>query len=429
MTAETLYDIFLRSTGVSTDTRNITPKNLFFALSGPNFNANTFAQQALEKGAIAAVVDDPEVAIDHRYVVVDDCLKALQNLANEHRQHLKCPIIAICGSNGKTTSKELIAAVLSSHFDIFFTPGNFNNHIGVPLSLLQIKPNHEFGIIEMGANHKGEHDLLCKIATPDFGVITNNGKDHLEGFGSIEGVIAANNELFEYLRENNKTAFVNSDDSILMEHSSDLTRILYGSSPKANCQVQLKEPFPYTSVSVRFTNPPTTIDVQSQLFGSFQKDNIALASSIGDHFGVPQAKIKTALESYQPANMRTQRLEWKGNDILLDAYNANPSSMMAVLNDFAKSSLPNKGVILGDMLEMGDASDQEHGDLVTYLTQQDFVWVALVGVEFAKHRHTRFHYFDSAKDVRNYLLEQKISNHTLLIKGSRGLKLEEVIQE
>ena len=429
MSIEHLYSVFKRSTGVSTDTRSLTSDNLFIALSGPNFDANAFASVALEKGAIAAVVDNASVATDERFIVVENTLSTLQALANYHRNQLSCPVIAVCGSNGKTTSKELVAAVLSSHYSTFFTPGNFNNHIGVPLSLLKINDGHQYAIIEMGANHKGEHQLLCKIAEPDFGVITNNGKDHLEGFGSIEGVIEANNELFEYLRPNTKKAFVNNEDQVLMQNSEGIERILYGAKEGANCRVVLREPFPFTVVEINFKNRRDPVPVYSQLFGSFQKDNIALAACIGDYFHVPHEKIKQALESYQPANMRTQRLKWKGNDILLDAYNANPSSMMAVLSDFARSSIPKKGLILGDMLEMGEASDKEHADLIAFIAKQDFEWVAFVGAEFAKHRREGFHYFETATAVREAIIKANMKGYTLLIKGSRGLRLETVIED
>lgn len=429
MTIENIYVLFIASAGIATDTRSNCQNRLFFALSGPNFDANQFAHKALDQGAMAVVVDDKKVATDDRFVVVEDALEALQGLSNYHRNQLTCPVIAICGSNGKTTSKELIAAVLSSHYPIFFTPGNFNNHIGVPLSLLQITDQHQYAIIEMGANHKGEHEFLCNIAEPDYGVITNNGKDHLEGFGSIEGVIEANNELFEYLRNDQKKAFVNNEDEILMQNSEGIERILYGDSEGANCKVVLKEAFPFTSVEINFKDQSEAVPVKSQLFGSFQKDNMALAACMGDHFEVPHHKIKEALEGYQPANMRTQQLKWKGNDILLDAYNANPSSMMAVLSDFAESSIPKKGLILGDMLEMGDASEEEHAELVAYIAQQNFEWVALVGKEFARHQREGFHYFETAAEVRESIIESNMMNFTLLIKGSRGLQLEKVIEE
>ncbi|MGB0430890.1 MAG: UDP-N-acetylmuramoyl-tripeptide--D-alanyl-D-alanine ligase [Bacteroidia bacterium] len=428
MQTEAIYKLFKQSKGISTDTRSIEEGQLFFALSGPNFNANKFAQMAIDKGAIAAVVDHKDYAVNDNYILVEDCLKQLQALANYHRNQLECTIIAVCGSNGKTTSKELIARVLESTFNTFYTPGNFNNHIGVPLSLLMLKPEHEYAVIEMGANHAGEHELLCQIAEPDFGVITNNGKDHLEGFGSIEGVIKANAELFHYLEENLKTAFVNADDDILMTNSENIARICYGTSVDSDCQVSLLNTFPFTKVKLNFRSPEACEVVESQMFGSFQQHNLALAASIGNHFDVDSEKIKDALESYQPANMRTQLTQWQGNDILLDAYNANPSSVMAILNDFVKFNHRKKGVVLGDMLEMGDASFGEHKAVVEFLKQYKFSFVALVGKEFAKHQIDGFHYFEKNTDAKSWLLQNGTKDHYILIKGSRGLKLEDIIK-
>jgi len=422
-----LHKVFKDSSGISTDTRSISNGNLFFALSGPNFNANTFAKKALELGAIAAVVDHPDFALDNRYILVEDSLQSLQQLASYHRQQLDCTIIAVCGSNGKTTSKELIARVLSSTYNTFFTPGNFNNHIGVPLSLLMLSEEHEYAVIEMGANHKGEHEILCQIATPDFGIITNNGKDHLEGFGSIEGVIEANNELFEYLEAAQKAAFVNSNDSILMENSRNIGRILYGSDELAMCDAQLMAAFPYTKVELSFSNKKNPVSVTSQLFGSFQKDNLALAACIGYYFDVEPDKIKAALEAYRPANMRTQQMEWNDNEVLLDAYNANPSSMMAVLKDFSEFNHEHKALILGDMLEMGDASFSEHEAVVDFIEQNTYDLVVLVGTEFARHQRKGMHSFETTALTKDWLLKQDLKGLSILIKGSRGLKLETLL--
>lgn len=402
---------------------------MFFALSGPNFNANSFAEKALASGAIAAVVDNPNYALDDRYVLVEDSLQTLQQLANYHRQQLNCTIIAVCGSNGKTTSKELIARVLATTFNTFFTPGNFNNHIGVPLSLLMLTDAHEYAVIEMGANHKGEHDVLCEIAAPDFGVITNNGKDHLEGFGSIEGVIEANNELFEYLESAQKAAFVNADDEVLMENSKDIGRVLYGSDNLALCHAKLLAAFPFTEVQLNFGQSEQSLQIKSQLFGSFQKDNLALAACMGHYFDVDQEQIKSALEGYRPANMRTQQMSWKDNDVLLDAYNANPSSMMAVLQDFSEFSHSQKALVLGDMLEMGDASFREHKAVVDFIEQNSYSLIVLVGAEFAKHQRENIHYFENIDQARKWILSQELGGYSILIKGSRGLKLENLLHD
>jgi UDP-N-acetylmuramoyl-tripeptide--D-alanyl-D-alanine ligase len=428
MQTKAIYKLFQQSKGISTDTRSIEKGQLFFALSGPNFNANKFAQMAIDKGAIAAIVDNAEYKTSDQFILVDDCLEQLQALANYHRNQLDCTIIAVCGSNGKTTSKELIARVLERSYNSFYTPGNFNNHIGVPLSLLMLKPEHEYAVIEMGANHAGEHELLCQITEPDFGVITNNGKDHLEGFGSIEGVIKANAELFEYLEENLKTAFVNADDDVLVKNSENIARICYGTNGYTDCQVSLLNTFPFTKVKLNFSSPEACEVVSSNMFGSFQQYNLALAACIGNHFDVPTEEIKQALESYKPANMRTQLTQWQGNDILLDAYNANPSSVMAILSDFVKFNHSKKGVVLGDMLEMGDASFGEHKAVVEFLKQHEFSFVALVGNEFAEHHVDGFHYFEKNTDAKSWLLENSVKDHYILIKGSRGLNLEEIVK-
>ncbi|MBI1184371.1 UDP-N-acetylmuramoyl-tripeptide--D-alanyl-D-alanine ligase [bacterium] len=428
MQTQAIYEVFKNSSGVSTDTRKIEAGQLFFALSGPNFNANKFAAQALEKGAIAAVVDDEAFATDERYFLVDDCLLQLQALANHHRNQLNCTVIAVGGSNGKTTSKELIARVLATEYPTFYTPGNYNNHIGVPLSLLMLQPQHEYAVIEMGANHPNEHSLLCQIAEPDFGLITNNGKDHLEGFGSLQGVIDANREIYTYLELAHKAAFVNGNDEVLMHNAEHLARIVYGQHKESLCESRLVAPFPFTKVSLTFYPDGKTITIDSQLFGSFQKDNLSLAACIGYYFDVPLPQIKTALESYRPANMRTQKLAWHGNEILLDAYNANPSSMMAVLSDFCDFEHPKKAVILGDMLEMGDASFAEHQAVVDFLARQHLDFVALVGSEFAKHQHGGFHYFGEAYEVSNWLRQNNFAGYSVLIKGSRGLQLEKILE-
>lgn len=425
-----IYSLFLESNGICTDTRSLKPNQLFLALKGPNFNANTLAQKALNLGASHAIVDDKTYATDERCILVDDGLETLQALANYHRNQLEATIIAIGGSNGKTTTKELISAVLKTTYSTYSTPGNFNNHIGVPLSLLQITNQHEFAVIEIGANHKKEHELLCQIAEPDFGLITNNGKDHLEGFGSIEGVIEANAEIYEYLEAHLKPAFVNGDDAVLMKNSENMSRIIYSSNKQDNstCHGTIAQEFPLLAASIVLEGGDS-IEVQSQLFGQFQLTNLLAAACIGHHFDVPSASIKKALESYKPQNNRTQLLEWKGNEVWLDAYNANPSSLGAMVDSFARYQHPKKGMIIGDMLEMGERSFDEHQKMLSQVREHAFSLVVCVGGEFKKHEQdfADYHFFVSRSEALNWLNQQDLKEHSLLIKGSRGLALEKLL--
>lgn len=430
MTIEEIYPLFKASAGICTDTRNLKLNQLFIALKGPNFNANTLAKKALELGASYAIVDETEFAIDERHILVSDGLETLQALANHHRNQLDATVIAVGGSNGKTTTKELISAVLKTTYSTYSTPGNFNNHIGVPLSLLQVTEEHEFAVIEIGANHKKEHELLCQIAEPDFGLITNNGKDHLEGFGSIDGVIEANAEIYDYLETNLKPAFVNADDHVLLKNSENMARILFGSKEESgtSCQGKITQEFPLIAAHIELEGHDS-IDVQSQLFGEFQLTNLLTAACIGHYFDIPASSIKEALEAYKPQNNRTQLLKWKNNEVWLDAYNANPSSLGAMVDSFARYEHPKKGLIIGDMLEMGDSSFAEHHNMLTKIKGHSFELVMCVGEEFKRHQKqfSDYHFFASRPEAQAWLIDQNLKDHSLLIKGSRGLALEKLL--
>ncbi len=426
MLIQDLHLLFLESSGVSTDTRKITPNCIFFALKGKNFNGNKFADEALSKGAIYTVVDEEEYATNDNTILVSNVLETLQKLATNHRTKLNTPIVALTGSNGKTTTKELINAVLSTKYNTIATIGNLNNHIGVPLTLLRLSPKTEIAIIEMGANHQKEIEFLCTIAQPDYGLITNFGKAHLEGFGGIEGVIKGKSELYNYLIEHNKLVFVNNDAKKQLNQLDAYTRIFkYGGSLNLDLtinQIESESGF----VSVSFDN----IKIQSNLIGSYNFNNIAYAISIGKHFGVSNADIKSAIESYIPDNNRSQILNIKGNSIILDAYNANPSSMMAALKNFKTKSQKKSVLILGDMFELGEFSKEEHQAIVDYVERNLSSLNYFVGYNFYNtitnsKNSIRFNDF---KDLVNHISKNTIVDSNLLIKGSRGMALERILE-
>lgn len=424
---ERLHAIFTPSKGVNTDTRSIKSGELFFALTGPHFNGNKFAKQALQAGATHVVVDDATVAENDRFIVVDNVLKTLQDLATFHRRQLKIPVVAIAGSNGKTTTKEITARVLQKKFTSFFTPGNLNNHIGVPLSLLQLTEKHQIAVIELGANHLEEHRQLCEIAQPDYGILTNVGKDHLEGFGGFEGVKKANKEVYNYLRATGGKAFLNADDELLMEMAQGLQHIKYGSKSCRDAVVcgKVLQSFPLVKAALKFADAQT--EVQSKLFGSFQLYNILAAACIGKHFGVPAKAIKAAVEEYTPQNNRSQIIPWGSNTIILDAYNANPSSMELSLRDFAQYPAEKKFAILGDMFELGNETEQEHLALLQLL-QQLKMEAVLVGEEFYKFKNQfSFTFFPTRNKAEDWLRHKKFTNTTFFVKGSRGIALENAI--
>ncbi len=421
-----LYQKYLASAGVNTDTRKLAKGEIFFALKGGNFNGNEYADQALESGAIYAVVDEwnTDKENDSRYIRVDDVLQTLQELARHHRRQFKIPILAITGSNGKTTTKELIAEVLSTTYNVWYTLGNLNNHIGVPLTLLSMKREIDIAVIEMGANHPNEIDFLCRIAEPTHGLVTNVGRAHLEGFGGFAGVIKTKGELYEYLSEENKVAFVNARENHLLKMSQNCQhRIPYGGSNR----VENKGANPF--VEVEWSSREDVWEVQTQLIGVYNFNNILTAITIGQYFKVNDDKIKRALEQYQPKNNRSQ-LEIRGsNQLIMDAYNANPTSMEAALRNFSNMEGDGKKkiVVLGDMLELGKESFEEHQRIYELALSFGFSKVITVGKEFAQV--TNKEHYTNIESLLKYWDWTKITDSLLLIKGSRGIRLEKLLSE
>ena len=423
-TIANLHSLFLECSSVSTDTRKIEKNSLFVALKGDNFDANTFAKEALEKGAKYVVIDNPTYLIDNRTLLVKDSLIALQELAKYHRTFLGLPIIALTGSNGKTTTKELIHAVLSKKYNTLATIGNLNNHIGVPLTLLRFTKETEIGIIEMGANHQKEIEFLCQIAQPDYGYITNFGKAHLEGFGGVEGVIKGKSEMYDYLRGNNKMVFVNVDDSIQKEKSTNIKRFSFSlNDSTADVKISTIEANPM--VKIIFNNQT----VQSHLIGIYNANNINAAITIGNYFKVSDELIKEAIENYIPENNRSQLILKNGNEIILDAYNANPSSMAAAIANFIQLEKKNKIAILGDMFELGEESHNEHEKIVDLLINETSISTYFIGKDFYANQTSNTHlkFFENFENFAAFLKTNLPNNNLLLIKGSRGMALEKTL--
>lgn len=426
MNIEKLYSLYLRSQSVSTDSRNIPFKSLFFALKGNNFNGNEFASAAINSGALFAIVDEKEFVDESNDIYyVEDTLNALQKLAQYHRQKLNIPIIALTGSNGKTTTKELITAVLSKKYQVASTVGNLNNHIGVPLTLLSIHPNHEIAVVEMGANHQMEIDFLSKITQPDFGYITNFGKAHLEGFGGIEGVIKGKSELYNHLREYSKTVFVNCDDEKQVELTADIQKITFGQNPQSKFTIKYSQSLNGHCPEIIYEST----HICSQLVGEYNRSNVAAAMVIGLTFEVPLDLIKEAIEEYTSDNNRSQIIIRNNQEILLDAYNANPTSMEAALQNFSKIE-GEKAVILGDMFELGEASLSEHKHIADLAEKLGFNSIYLIGKNFSqsfKTERNNVKTFTDRKEAENYLAENLPAEKNLLIKGSRGMALEKLL--
>ncbi len=422
-----LYEIYKSYPQVQTDTRQLKKGDLYFALKGPNFNGNEFALQALEQGAAYAIVDEPLEASEHlqkRILQVEDVLTSLQALAKFHRAQFNIPFIAITGSNGKTTTKELVAAVLSSHYTIYTTKGNLNNHIGVPLTLLSIQKDAQFAIIEMGANHLKEIESYCSYTLPTHGVITNCGKAHLEGFGSEEGVRKGKGELFDYLRAHQGTVFLMQDFDYLVKIAQGISNIIgYG---KEHGQIQANAIDHNGMLTVQIKKGIEIDSIQTHLVGNYNLPNVLAAVAIGHHFKVPNDKIKMAIENYIPSNSRSQLLNWNNNEVILDAYNANPSSMKLAVENFARMNKQNKMVCLGGMRELGADTLMEHQMLIDQLKQTNWKNVLLVGSEFKPCDHN-FLYFDTVLEAKAWLQAQELKGYTLLIKGSRGIQMEQLI--
>lgn len=423
MQIDQLYNKFLSSSGVSTDTRKIQPNSIFFALKGDNFNGNAFAMQALEAGAAFAVIDEDQGS-NPRLIKVDNVLSALQQLARHHRHRIPARIIGITGTNGKTTTKELVLAVLSSHFNTRATIGNLNNHIGVPLTLLAFDGSEDFGIIEMGANHVGEIAELCEICDPDFGLITNVGKAHLEGFGSFENIIITKKGLYDHIASQDRTIFVNSGNEILMDNQVK-DRVTYGVHDADLCQGRLLAADPF--VKLEFTNNEGTTRVQTKLIGGYNFENILAAACIGSYFGVPLQRISKALEDYTPSNNRSEFKRTAKNELILDAYNANPSSMEKAIENFAQMPGDNKLAILGDMFELGADSQRHHKEIASKAKELG-LHVLFVGKEFHNSNPGESNFYSEIEGLVNEINTHPIHGKTILIKGSRGIKLERLVE-
>ena len=415
MTITEIHQLFTEHNLVDTDTRKIRENTLFFALKGDNFNGNKFAEEALKKGAKYAIVDEEEYQTNSNIILVDNVLKSLQELATYHRKFLNIPILSLTGSNGKTTTKELISSVLSTKFKTVPTKGNLNNHIGVPLTLLSMTNETEFGIVEMGANHLNEIEFLSNIAQPNFGYITNFGKAHLEGFGSLEGVIKGKSELYEYLKSSNGKVFINQKDETQIKHSEGIHTIPFESS------IEFIDANP--SVKISFKN----IEIQSQLIGSYNYNNIAAAITIGNYFDIDTQSIKKAIESYKSTNNRSQVIHKNGKQIILDAYNANPTSMKAALENFNNLDSTPKIAILGDMFELGESSKQEHQFIIDFIESTTIQYIYVLGKLFSQTKTKRAVQLIDFEDFSKNVNLKTFNNSTILIKGSRGMALERIL--
>lgn len=424
MGIDLLYQKFKSSSSIATDTRKLDNNAMYFALTGANFNGNKFVAQAFKTGALYCVVDDKTAVINENCILVTNVLQTLQKLATHHRQVINIPIIALTGSNGKTTTKELINTVLSTTYKVKATKGNLNNHIGVPLTLLSFSEDLDFGIVEMGANHQKEIEFLCKIAQPNYGLITNFGKAHLEGFGSIEGVIKGKSELYHYIRENEMTVFINTEDIKQTAQIKDYhKRITFGSKPKNDCIITFKKADPF----VEFNYDNTTI--KSLLIGDYNYNNIAVAVAIGNHFKVTTSALKIAIENYAPDNNRSEIISKGNHQIILDAYNANPTSMLAALKNLKQLKAKNKYLFLGDMFELGKDATEEHQAIVDYVETNFETNIFLIGKNFfnTKSKKTSSKY-ETFEDLKTNLSGLKLKDASILIKGSRGMALERILE-
>ncbi|GGW68698.1 UDP-N-acetylmuramoyl-tripeptide--D-alanyl-D-alanine ligase [Winogradskyella epiphytica] len=424
MEIEDIYSRFKQCSSVSTDTRKLEEDCMYFALKGDNFDGNKFVKKAFEEGAKYCIVDDKNAVINDNCIIVDDVLLALQELATFHRNSIDIPIISLTGSNGKTTTKELIKAVLSTTYKVKATLGNLNNHIGVPLTLLSFSSNLDFGIVEMGANHLTEINFLCGIAQPDFGLITNFGKAHLEGFGGTEGVIKGKSELYDFLKANDKVAFINTDDPKQVKQIGDYPhRITFGSNTSNDYNIQFIQANPF--VELKYENST----IKSQLIGDYNYGNIAVAVVVGLHFNVTSQNIQKAIETYKPDNNRSEILEKDTTKIILDAYNANPTSMMAAVKNFKQLEGEKKFLFLGDMFELGVDAEKEHQSLVSFIEEQFDKNIYIIGKNFYKtSTKSSTHKLASFDDLKSEIHKLDFTNATILIKGSRGMALERILE-
>ena len=420
MNVQEFYQIYLKSNKATIDSRKIGENDIFFAFSGENFNAATLAEDAIQKGALAVIVEQQEYAQPEKNIFyVESTLEFLQKLAIHHRSQLQIPVIGLTGSNGKTTTKEIIHAVLSEKFNVQYTFGNLNNHIGVPLTILSIRNEHEMAVVEMGANHQKEIELLCSIAKPNIGYITNFGKAHLEGFGGFEGVIKGKSELYDYLKNNQQTILVNQNDSIQLEKTEGYSPIISFGKESSDYQFELLSSEHF--VGLDFQGEKAI----SKLTGEYNFTNLCAAASLGLHFGVEFEKIKHAVENYTPTNMRSQIMQKEGRTLVLDTYNANPSSMTASLHNF-KTFEGSKTIVIGDMLELGEESEKEHQNILDLAKSLDFNQIITVGAQFKKVNHSD-EAFNNTAELIEYLSENKISSDNILLKASRGIALEKAL--
>jgi UDP-N-acetylmuramoyl-tripeptide--D-alanyl-D-alanine ligase len=426
MSIPELHQHFLKYSFVCTDTRKIKKGAIFFAIKGDNFNGNTFAQTAIEQGCSLAIVDEKEFATQPQIVLVNNVLECLQELANFHRKYWGKKIIALTGSNGKTTTKELIYAALKQKYNCIATYGNLNNHIGVPLTLLEIRPEHDLAIVEMGANHQKEIELLCKIAEPDFGIITNVGKAHLEGFGGEEGVLKGKGEMYTHIQKNNKSIFINSDDEKLSSIAEKIKSVTYGFNKPANVKGSLNEAGIFVELDIESNS--TNTHIASNLTGKFNGINILCAFAVAHEFGLTNDEIKKGIESYHPDNSRSQLKKTDKNTLILDAYNANPTSMLLAIENLAQVQTENKFFVLGDMLEMGTYAEAEHLNILKKVQELKLQGI-FVGKQFSEFKNQfTYTFFEDSVQAKNFLLQKKIENNVVLIKGSRGIKLENTIE-
>ncbi len=424
-----LYKLFLQFPSITIDSRKPQANSLFFALKGEKFNGNQFALDALNAGCAYAIVDELTEVIDRRIIMVDNCLDTLQQLASYHRKKIGVPVLAITGSNGKTTTKELIARVLEKKFSLIYTEGNLNNHIGVPLTLLRLNRSAEFAIIEMGANHIGEIGALCRIADPHYAIITNIGKAHLEGFGSPEGVKIAKGEMYKYAMENEGRIFIHWDNPVLRElvDGKNAALFKYGTGDECDCMGGIESEGEMLKFGFYHAESGKRYSVSTQLFGRYNFENALCACAIGTFFRIAPTKIVEAIESYEPKNNRSQFIRTGRNNIVMDAYNANPTSMKIAIEEFLRTMEKEKVLILGDMFEMGDYSSQEHQAIIDLIDRIGGVECLLVGKDFSEAASGRFKSFIDVNEINTYLARYPMSGKTILIKGSRGVQLEKCL--
>lgn len=423
ITIPELYKIYQQYPSVQTDTRALQSGDLYFALKGPNFNGNNFAQAALDAGAAYAIVDEPPATPNERVLIVEDVLSTLQHLAKYHREQFNIPFIAITGSNGKTTTKELVSTVLAAKYKTYTTQGNLNNHIGIPLTILRVKPDAEMAVIEMGANHQKEIEGYCLYTLPTHGIITNAGKAHLEGFGGIEGVRKGKGELFDFLRAHGGTAFVMWDYDYLKDMSKGIPHIIKYGTSDADLTGQVAKSEPFLSVNINSGQPFT---IQSKLVGAYNLPNILVAVAVGQYFGVSNEDIRNAIENYTPSNSRSQLMTIGSNSFILDAYNANPSSMRAAIENFASLKGNDKVLMLGGMMELGPESLQEHQQIIDLIKKYNWKAVVLVGGDFRKLDHP-FISLENSAAAKEWLAGQGFEHTSFLVKGSRSMQMEKVL--